>query len=222
VTHAGRQPRALRSTTLADEATAELRDRIINGELRPGEIVTHEALAESLGISTMPVRESLLRLSHEGFIEVHKNRSYRVRRLTRQDIIDVHFAHATIAGELAARACTNVTPEFLETLRVIEDSWRIDEVEAFEAANAAFHRLINHQSDSRQLRTILRNCLVLMPGHFYTEISELRRASKPDHHVIIEMLAAANPVGARDAAAAHVRNGEGVLLDYLQHRGYWS
>ena len=44
------------------------RERILRGDLAPGSLVTHESLATLLDISTMPVREALLRLSHEGFI----------------------------------------------------------------------------------------------------------------------------------------------------------
>src|SRR4051794_30349776 len=96
---------------LTDEATSDLRRMILVGELRPGQRATQDELATLLDVSTMPVREALLRLVNEGFIETSPNRYYRVAPITKDDINDIYWMHSMLAGELTARACKNQTPE---------------------------------------------------------------------------------------------------------------
>ena len=45
-----------------------LREQILSGDLKPGEELTQEDVAEKLGVSRMPVREALQALTQEGFL----------------------------------------------------------------------------------------------------------------------------------------------------------
>jgi DNA-binding GntR family transcriptional regulator len=70
------------SRTLArDEAYQRLRDWIIDGTLRPGEILRDQDIAATLGVSRTPVREALRRLEDEGLVETALNRWTRVAAL---------------------------------------------------------------------------------------------------------------------------------------------
>ena len=53
---------------------AEMRRRIISGELAPGVSLSEVALAESFGVSRTPVREALKQLQTEGLVEIRKGR----------------------------------------------------------------------------------------------------------------------------------------------------
>jgi DNA-binding GntR family transcriptional regulator len=54
--------------TKADAAYLELRDQILRGGLAPGERIDQELLANSLGLSTTPLREALRRLESEQLV----------------------------------------------------------------------------------------------------------------------------------------------------------
>src|SRR5690348_10253043 len=88
---------------LSDEVVAHLRDRIMSGQLRPGDRIRLEDVAEQLGVSITPVREALLTLRGFDMVELQPRRGYVVAPLSRQDIVDVFEVQAHIAGELAAR-----------------------------------------------------------------------------------------------------------------------
>ena len=104
-----------RPTSPSGDVVGVLRRMILVGELPPGSRATQDELAQRLGVSTMPVRKALLRLAAEGLIEVSPRRSFRVVHTTADDIRDVYWMQARIAGQLADRAAA--APKLLLTLR---------------------------------------------------------------------------------------------------------
>lgn len=64
-------------STLADQAHAELRSRLLAGELPLGEPLAEEATAAMLGMSRTPIREALHRLAAEDLLVAGPNGGYR-------------------------------------------------------------------------------------------------------------------------------------------------
>jgi DNA-binding GntR family transcriptional regulator len=60
----------IKHRTLDSFVVDELRERIVSGKLSAGTRIDQQALAEELGVSRMPVREALRRLSAEGFVKL--------------------------------------------------------------------------------------------------------------------------------------------------------
>ncbi|MCP9972532.1 GntR family transcriptional regulator [Actinomadura madurae] len=103
-----------RRRQLSDEVADYVRELIMSGQVRHGEFLRLERVADDLGISVTPVREALLSLRGEGFVTLEPRRGFMPAPLTRQDVQDLFEAQAYFAGELAARAAGRIT----------EGSWR--------------------------------------------------------------------------------------------------
>ena len=73
---------AVASTRIA----AHLRERILRGELRPGDRIRQEQVAEQLGASRVPVREALRILEAEGLTEHEAHKGARVPRLSQHEV----------------------------------------------------------------------------------------------------------------------------------------
>jgi DNA-binding GntR family transcriptional regulator len=72
----------LQSPSTLREATVEhLRNEIVTGALRPGEVLRDAELATQLGLSPTPVREALVQLASEGLVEIQPNKLKRVAPL---------------------------------------------------------------------------------------------------------------------------------------------
>ena len=54
----------------SDRAYSDIRDKIITTELKPGERIHEKALSEEFGISRTPIREALMRLRYDGFVDI--------------------------------------------------------------------------------------------------------------------------------------------------------
>ncbi len=68
--------------TKADYAYSEVRERIMSGALPHGAVVSQEALAAELDVSTTPLREAMRRLSSEGLVVLDAHRDARVAPLS--------------------------------------------------------------------------------------------------------------------------------------------
>ena len=65
-------------SSLAESAYRLIEEMIVLRELPPGSMISESRLAEEVGCGRTPVREALLRLKHEGFIEVFPSRGAMV------------------------------------------------------------------------------------------------------------------------------------------------
>jgi DNA-binding GntR family transcriptional regulator len=67
-------------------AYERLREQIVAGDLPPGERLRLRALAESLGLSEMPVREALRMLSRDGLVAFADHRGATVTEIPLEDV----------------------------------------------------------------------------------------------------------------------------------------
>jgi DNA-binding GntR family transcriptional regulator len=68
-------------TTLREATVEHLRNEIITGQLKPGELLKEVELAAQLGLSPTPIREALVQLAGQGLVEIEPNRLKRVAPL---------------------------------------------------------------------------------------------------------------------------------------------
>src|SRR3954467_2803520 len=112
----GRQRRQL-----PEEVASYVRGLIFSGGVRPGEFLRLEPIAEVLGVSNTPVREGLLSLRSEGLVQLVPRRGFVVAPFDQQDVRDLFWVQAQLAGELAARAAKKISQESLALLEQTAD-----------------------------------------------------------------------------------------------------
>lgn len=209
---------------LGDEVTKYLRDALWSGLFATGTRMNLEELAIQLGVSTMPVREALQTLATEGLLESHPRRGFWVAPLRGNDVSDVFRVHAFVAGLLAEEAARSISDADLEHLGAIDDKMQTlassrkrgpQGSREFEELNYAFHRLINHASDSPRLRWFLRACERNVPRRFYGAIPGYLETAVADHPGIIEALERRDTAEARLSMEQHVARVGARILDNL-------
>ncbi|WP_063001265.1 GntR family transcriptional regulator [Nocardia mikamii] len=140
---------------LSDQVAHELRARIMAGTLRPGDAIHLEDTAAELDVSITPLRDALLTLRGEGFVEPGARRGFVVSELSRDDVMDVFWLQRQIANELARRAARRLTPEASQRLDDRIGSLRAavagGDAEAISDAEFAFHRELNRLARAPKL-----------------------------------------------------------------------
>ncbi|MFA3877817.1 GntR family transcriptional regulator [Streptomyces sp. MMCC 100] len=215
-----------RRQQLSEEVASYVRELIISGRVRPGEFLRMEPIAEAVGVSNTPVREGLLSLSSEGFIELVPRRGFVVTAFSRQDVRDLFWVQARLSGELAARAAQKITPEQLDELDSIikqqDDAAQAGDEEAMAEHGHAFHRLINLAADSQRLALLLRSVVKHLPNRFYSRIEGRAAAIREEHPLIVEALRRRSSRVARSLMEQHTLDSADHLIEMLEARGLWQ
>jgi DNA-binding GntR family transcriptional regulator len=132
-------------TTLVDEIVDAVSDRIVRGELEPGQKIRQQELAELLGVSRTPLRESFQRLEANGWVTLEARRGAKVRALTVGEAEEIFTMRVVLETAAARLAATEHSDEEAER------AWELIELAApattapaggIDAANLAFHELV--------------------------------------------------------------------------------
>ena len=93
-----------------------IRDRIVEGIYSGGQQIRQEAIAEEFGVSRIPIREALVQLEAEGFVQIHTHKGAVVAQLTVEDAIDIFEARLVLEPSILRQAVAKATAE--DTARV--------------------------------------------------------------------------------------------------------
>jgi DNA-binding GntR family transcriptional regulator len=162
----------VRHKSMTDEVTDRTRRLILSRQLQPGQRITQAELAAMMGVSTMPVREALLRLVAEGMVIADSNRSFTVAMTTTPEgIRDIYWIHSVLAGELAARAWDRRTDALIEYLRSAHKTYlaalkTAGQTELFKD-NWDFHAAIHRAADAPAIALTMKNTLRYFPDFSY-------------------------------------------------------
>lgn len=109
---------------LTGEACGQIKQMILNYDLRPGQKLEHQALSDRLGVSRTPVREALGRLTEEGFVGRVPHRGYFVPEITEEEARELFELRECLELYSVERAIKQSTAKDLEELRAILDFYR--------------------------------------------------------------------------------------------------
>jgi DNA-binding GntR family transcriptional regulator len=204
---------------LSDEVAGYVRELILTRQLGPGEFIRQERIAEELQLSATPVREGLLELKGEGFVQLKTRRGFVVAQLTSADIRDLFAAQAWLAGELVARAAAHIDADEVAALDRVHKAQRkasasgdTDEVERL---NHEFHRRINLVADAPRLAWMLSISTRFAPRRLLASDSAWAKASGAHHRDIVKALSAGDAERARATMVEHMRKaGELVATNF--------
>jgi len=137
----------------------DLKRRLNEGSLKPGQFLDLSALGRELGMSRTPLRDALIRLELEGFVTVYPRRGVMVRVLGLSDVRDIYQIVGALEAAVVAKAGARFAGEDAERMRSSRETMAAaldaDDFGAYYAANLAFHDVYLDLSDNRDLiRTV--------------------------------------------------------------------
>ncbi len=106
----------IKRVALRDLIHRNLLERILHGHFSPGSRIKDTELSEELNVSRTPVREALVRLVKEGFLENQVGKGFLVRPLTGQEVREIY----PIIGALESLALKASVPLVKESFNRFE------------------------------------------------------------------------------------------------------
>jgi GntR family transcriptional regulator of vanillate catabolism len=213
--------------TRGEAVAAWMRERIVNGELKPGTHLQEQTIGNMTGTSRTPVREALKLLQREQLVIYSPNRGYVVRRFSLKDILDAFDVRATLEGMVCRLvAAKGLSPQADARMSDIEEEMRQvafgttwGERESFRwfDLNFGFHRLLAEEADNAMLSGVIvqtqRLPLIFDSNQRLQSASQVsrmfaeedRQRSYRDHQAIIAAIRAADPERAEQLMRAHIQ-----------------
>src|SRR5215472_4086070 len=108
--------------SVADQVAGILRQRILDGELRPGTPLPEIPLASSLGVSRNTMREAVRILALEGLLKRNIHRGVVVSQLSLKDVQEIYHLRRMLEIP-AVLAAKQRRPEILDDLKKSVDEY---------------------------------------------------------------------------------------------------
>lgn len=212
----------------AESCYEQIKRQIITNVLQPGESIDERRLAEMLGVSRTPVREALLRLKTEGFIDIMPRRGAVIRSISIAELGNLYEVvtalEVMVAGLIAERGASKVEIAALEqACKDMSEAAEAEDHEAWTRADEKFHQLLLDFSLNPALKKA---------GIFYRELSQRAhfvadRARPPgtekisiaNHKALVKLIKAGDADGARANHLEQRNTGSQKLLDAIVRLG---
>jgi DNA-binding GntR family transcriptional regulator len=210
---------AISRSSLRDQVYAVLMQRLVSGDLMPGEIYSAQALAIELGVSGSPVREAMLTLVNQGFMEPVRNRGFMVVSFGEGDRAEIAqlrtWLEVPAMAELARRSAVvkPAEPRFRDLIQHIIDAAEAHDLTTFLDADREFHIWLTELVGNRRLTTQIGE---LRSQTRLYGLGELQNStiveSAREHAGLLDAVLAGDSVLAADRMAAHL---ERVLREWV-------
>lgn len=206
-------PRSSDSGSAAHERIYRLlRQRILHGEMQPGQALTLRGIALAHGVSMTPVREALRRLVAEGALTLSASGRVATPELSNERIEELAALRALIEPELASRALPRAHIALIERLQAIntanaEAAVKQDAV-SYIRTNLEFHRTLYLRAQAPAMLAIAETVWLQLGPTMRSVYARLRRTEAPQtHRMILAALRAGDEPALRLAVRTDVTQG---------------
>ncbi len=224
--------------TLTDQAYRHIRAELAAGELRPGTQLSESSIAKQIGVGRTPIREAMLLLENEGFIQQIPRYGTFVRKAGRHERQWLYEMREVLESYAARRAAEYMSDaqivqlgelcdEIRTVVREIRDSGKVptdDMVARLAVADLAFHMLVLRASGNPLvIRTV--NNLHLMgriwgsdTGDPYRRSLRHRAESWREHVRVFRAIRQRKPDQAAHWMSVHLHHATVMALEYYDRQ----
>lgn len=200
------------------------KERILDGILAGGELISEGTVAAALGISRTPVREAFLRLEAEGLLRLYPKRGAVVVPVSAKEVEAVletrelieSFAAEKVSS-LGAEALEQLVGRLREQLREQKQLREAGDGKAFVAADQVFHQLIVTAADNPILLDLyagLRDRQQRMGLFAVFHDHDRLRATNHEHVELVDLLERGDVTAYRAALRGHLRGTRAAALGH--------
>lgn len=194
--------------TLNEQVYDSLKHMIIDDVLKPNDKLNETDIANTLGVSATPVRESFRRLAAEGFVQIIPYKGVYVKDYSITELKEVYQCRETLellAIELAfPHIQDSEIDDLIEGLESNVDSIDI----SFDLSNK-IHDYIIEKADNKRLRILLDhlNDVVIRDRNISADDEYRRIEIFQEHMEILKSMKDRNIEKSKNNLSRHIKNG---------------
>jgi DNA-binding GntR family transcriptional regulator len=220
---------------LGEWAYHEIKELILNNELKPGQNLAIGSLAERLSLSQTPIREALGRLQAEGLIVHTAHKKPRVSEITLEDLIQTYDARKLIEPQLVVILIRSISDDKLleQAVSQLEAEVRKFIVEELDELNFESYLKIDKQLNELIIQPV-QNTLIgdlqliinerslrfrsyaerFLKGE--TNVNNMMRLVSVEHLKIISAILQKNVTDAKAFTLTHLENGKQRAIESIK------
>ena len=205
-----------------DQVIRALKEAILSGTIQPGASIVETKVAQQLGAGVPLIREALIELEHQGFVQRTPYKGTTVTKLGQSDIKRIFRLRVELEALAIEWAKEHVTEADLkslrQTIRNMEQAAIDLDLTLFYEADLAFHRKIWNLSDNPYLTDALERVVVPLFAFFLMKTSRRRNSyveSASMHAAIVEALPKKSAAELREMVKQSLTGWKDEMLDLL-------
>lgn len=178
-----------------DQVVAAMKDAMLAGTIAPGEAIVESRIAKELGTGIPLVREALIELEHEGWVQKTRYKGTTVTKLGPKEIQQIFKIRIELETLAIGWAHEHVTEadinELQELIKRMERAAAELDLDQFYECDLAMHRKIWDLTDNRYLADALERVVVPLFAFFVMKTKRERDsylASAAEHARIVDRL----------------------------------
>lgn len=198
--------------------------QILEQAFTPGYRLVLANIAQTLGMSVVPVREAIRRLEAEGLVTFERNVGARVSMVDGEQYRYSMEALGILEGAATAQSAAHLTAAELAQARELndklEESLANFDPETFTAVNHQFHQILACKCPNERLNDMIAvewERLNHLRTSTFSFVPNRARASVNEHHHILHLIETHAPAEAVEKAVREHRTA--TLRSYLNSRG---
>ncbi len=202
-------------TDLSQPIYKRLKEMIRSGELKQGEKIIQEKIAEELGVSRTPLMKALLALENEYLVESIPRRGMYIRTFDYDDIINIYVCREALEGMAARLLAVKKDKSFIKELESCFTPFlnvKTIDVNAYTKADETFHSSLIKFTENKPLDNI----------YFFSDIHDkvvrqgLVRPPKEtleEHFNIINAIKQGDADQAENLTRYHIKKSKELLIN---------
>jgi GntR family transcriptional regulator, rspAB operon transcriptional repressor len=203
------------SLLLRDRVYSKIKSDILSCNLQPGSKLHEQELAGKYGVSKSPVRDALLRLQSDGFVEVAPRKGYFVSSISMVDALELYEMRQLLERaciERAARAASDTDIRALDKFRRGPPS---KNGLAWLRYNRDFHLAIAACCGNRRLQQASERVIHSFDRLTYAGVQQGQSLEEilAEHSSLIDAIQMRNGPGASQLMRLHIENSRNHFLN---------
>jgi DNA-binding GntR family transcriptional regulator len=218
---------SLQRRSLKEEIFDVLHEKIIAGQVGPGEWLRQDDIATRLGVSMTPVREALDLLVSVGLAERVPYRGVRVPQLSDDEIAEAYAMRLLLEAAGARAAALNRNQDRVDELKRIlsrmKDLLSLDDMSTLRQLSRQFHQTVVSIGENSTLERLYEMVMNSFPDWMLYEYlfrhADMLESSLADeyqeHMALVEAIEVGDATLAEQQAIAHIRGLGDDLVTFL-------
>lgn len=190
----------------ARQVADHIRRAIIGGQFHPGEVLRQERLAKQFAVSRMPVRDALLILDREGFVDLQPNRGAAVAALDPAAYREIYEMRVVAEVLALMHAIPELSNRQLDEAARFQAKMESADIGEFGLLNTAFHAALYAPCGRPLLLAHIASLNSMADRYLQFAIAQLdySATSHDEHYQLLAACEARDVAVACDVLAGHI------------------